>query len=90
MRVVAGTIKGMRTYLQNLPRWAWFLPGPVFGLLAFGIFLLEHPGDWQGALIPGGTILVLFALMWGFLGPLAFGRRNSNFHAGTGAGDQED
>jgi len=86
--VAPGTIKGMRVFLQNLPRWAWFLPGPVFGLLAFGVFLFEHPGDWQGALFPGVTILILFTFLWGFLGPVAFGRRNPDPHAD--AGDRED
>ncbi len=65
----------MRARLQNMPRWAWFLPGPILGLLLFGVFLVEHPGDWRGALYPGVAGLVLFTLMWGFLGPMAFGQR---------------
>jgi hypothetical protein len=71
----------MRVRLQSLPRWAWFLPGPVLGLLLFGGFLVEHPGDWRGALYPGVTGLVLFTLMWGFLGPVAFGRRERGSRA---------
>ena len=45
------------------------------GAVAVGGFLVEHPGDWRGALYPGVTGLVLFTLMWGFFGPMAFGQR---------------
>ena len=82
-----GKISNMRERLQDLPRWAWFLPGPILGLLLFGGFFVEHPGDWRGALYPGVIGLILFTLMWGFLGPLAFGRSNHGPRAG--ANDQD-
>jgi hypothetical protein len=76
----------MRTYLQGLPRWAWFIPGPILGLLMFGGFLLVHPGDWRGALVPGLTGMFLLGVLWGTWGPKAFGLQSRRPQADDGDG----
>ncbi len=50
----------------------------------FLVVVLAHPGDWGGALTSGVSGLVIFTLLWGLLGPRAFGtqrRRGVGEHA---------
>jgi len=83
VRLVAGFGWVGRSMAQ-WPRWAWFLPGVVQALVVFLVVLLAHPGDWGGALTSGVSGLVIFTLLWGLLGPRAFGpqrRRGVGEHA---------